>query len=55
MVVQCENCGEPVVLRREPARQMDREADRDVPAMHLVVGDGRILHRCDVDTPNAND
>jgi hypothetical protein len=46
MIVDCENCGAAVNIWREPVEQEDRDADRVGPAVHVILGDGWVLHRC---------
>jgi hypothetical protein len=48
MVVKCDNCGAMVNIWREPVEQQDREADRYGPAVHVILGDGWVLHRCEL-------
>jgi hypothetical protein len=49
MTVTCNNCGALVDIWREPVVQEDRPADRFGPAVHVILGGGWVLHRCDID------
>jgi hypothetical protein len=48
MIVKCDNCGEEVNIWREPIDQEERAADRHGSGVHVILGDGWVLHRCDV-------
>jgi hypothetical protein len=48
VIVKCANCGEAVNIWRDPVEQEDRDADRYGPAVHVILGGGWVLHRCDI-------
>ena len=55
MNVTCDNCGETIEVWREPILQVTRPADAVGPAVHVISGDGWVLHRCFITKDDAPD
>jgi hypothetical protein len=46
MRIACENCGAIIHTEREPVVQETRPADQVGPAVHVIIGNGWVVHRC---------